>query len=124
MELPKSKIKIRHFVFFLLVLFLSQYVARPGVNVRFSDRGKGNFDYIWNVEHSIYKGELLPGGVTGDTGHIFPGPDFFMRFDWKRGEEGECVEITPNWPTVNLYIGSDGLLDGSKTDMGYVRTCT
>ena len=61
-----------------LALFVFWYMTLPRVAVYYSKNGKDEFRYIWNTEHRIDKGAMLPGQGTADTGHIFPDKVFFI----------------------------------------------
>lgn len=115
------KIRLRYVAALLLIPVLVWHIALPQVNVKYSEHGKNKIGYIWNVEHRIFKGYLFPGEVTGDSGRIFSNVNFFMYFNWNINGYGSCIQIKPKWPSLNIYIRGDGLLDESKTDMEYVK---
>ena len=73
------------------------YVAIPRVVVFYSKDGTKPISYVLNTQHTIVRGELLPGETTGDVGHIFPEDEFFTHLDWwnARGQN-RCISITPN----------------------------
>jgi hypothetical protein len=60
----------------LLAFFLWLY-ALPSVTVNYSKEGNEEFSYVWNVQHRIYRGRMLPGGGAYDSGYIFPDDDFY-----------------------------------------------
>lgn len=85
--------------------------------VNFSPNGKEGFQYIWNTQHRIYKGDMPAGGVAVEQGHIFPGKDFFMMFDWWTDtQHRRCIDITPRWGrTIDIYLDDIGRIDTAKT---------
>ena len=111
----------------LTALYSFWYMATPRVGVYYSDKGTGQLSFVWDTQHSIYRGEISPGGVTGDAGHIFPNENFFMEFYWWRdNERRHCISITPKWPAMNIYINADGEIDRSNeggTDIDRLKEC-
>jgi hypothetical protein len=110
----------------LLSLFTFWYVALPRVHVYYSDKGIGQLDFVWNTQNRIYRGEIAPGGVTADSGHIFPDKEFSMVLDWTASRKNHCIMINPKWPTTSIYIGPDGNIDvneGSGTDVDRLYKC-
>lgn len=104
-------------MFFLspLLLFLGKSILEPTVSVRYSDTGKEELKYVWNVQHRIYRGRMQPGGGTWDNGFIFPGEKFFMQFDWwSENGRPHCVSITPRWPRTYIYLDENGNIDTKK----------
>jgi hypothetical protein len=103
------------------------YVAIPRVVVFYSKDGTKNISYVLNTQHTIVRGELLPGKTTGDAGHIFPDDEFFMRLDWWNVKGlNRCVSITPQWPTTEIHIDRNGEIDtseGSGTDGERLKVC-
>ncbi|WP_229635641.1 hypothetical protein [Pseudomonas syringae] len=100
----------------------------PGVTVHYPKQAREEFNYIWNVQHRIYKGEMKPGGGAFDTGFLFPDDDFFMMFDWwsTKGNGQHCVSIKPKWPSTDIYLNVDGSVDvseGSGTDVDRLSSC-
>ena len=101
----------------LLLLLIFWYQTSPRVVVNYPKDGKYELRYIWNTQHRIDKGGILPGQGTVDIGHIFQDRDFFMRFDWwsKSGLRW-CIDITPKWGrTINIYLDEVGRIDTAKT---------
>lgn len=119
MSANKPKTKYGRWVLLLLLIapFVFWYVASPVVAVNFSPNGKEEFRYIWNTQHSIYKGDMPAGGVAVETGHIFPNKDFFMMFDWWTDTKyRRCIDITPRWGrTIDIYLDDVGRIDTAKT---------
>ncbi|MFV0934118.1 hypothetical protein [Pseudomonas jessenii] len=73
--------------------------------------------YIWNTQHRIDKGDMLPGQATADIGHVFPDKDFFMNFDW-RSDKGLrwYIDITPKLgATTEINLDETGRIDTAKT---------
>lgn len=110
-----------------LLFFLVKIKLEPTVTVHYSKNGKGEFRYIWNVQHRIYKGGMQPGGGTSDKGFIFPDEKFFMEIYWWRdGVKRRCVNITPKWPNTHIYLDENGNVDsrkGSGTDTNRLKRC-
>nr|WP_028624597.1 hypothetical protein [Pseudomonas sp. Ant30-3] len=101
----------------LLATFLFWYLTLPRVVVNYPKDGKDELRYIWNTQHRIDKGGILPGEGTADIGHIFPDKNFFMMFDWwsKKGLR-RCIAITPNWgKTTEINLDETGRIDTTKT---------
>lgn len=101
----------------LLATFLFWYVTLPRVVVNYPKEGKEELRYIWNTQHRIDKGGILPGEGTADIGHIFPDEKFFMMFDWwsKKGLR-RCISITPKWgTTTEINLDETGRIDTAKT---------
>lgn len=101
----------------LLALLIFWYLTLPRVNVNYPNDGKYELRYIWNTQHRIDKGGILPGQGTVDIGHIFPDKSFFMRFDWwsKSGLRW-CIDIIPKWgKTLDIYLDEVGRIDTVKT---------
>ena len=101
----------------LLALFVFWYMTLPRVSVHYSKDGKDELRYVWNTQHSIDRGDMLPGEGTADIGHIFPNKDFFMRFDWwtDKGDQW-CIDITPKWgTTTEVNLDKTGKIDTAKT---------
>lgn len=99
------------------------HIALPTVTVHYPAEGWREFRYIWNVQHRIYKGGMLPGDGAIDWGHLFPDDKFFMEFAWwsKMGGRNHCVSITPKWPHTDIYLDVWGNIDtreasGTHTD--------
>ncbi|WP_243244453.1 hypothetical protein [Pseudomonas maioricensis] len=110
----------------LLGLFTFWYVALPRVHVYYSEQGSSQLDFVWNTQNRIYRGEIRPGGVTADAGHIFPDEEFLMVLDWTASKRNHCIMINPQWPTTSIYIGADGNIDmseGSGTDVERLSKC-
>lgn len=102
------------------------YMATPRVGVYYSDAGASQLDFVWDTQHSIHRGEISPGGVTGDVGHTFPTKDFFMEFHWTASRRNHCIMINPKWPETNIYIDAGGNIDmskGSGTDVDRLSKC-
>ena len=102
--------------------------ALPGVTVHYPSEAQETLNYIWNVQHRIYKGEMRPGVGAFDTGFFFPDDDFFMMFDWwsTKGNGQHCVSIAPKWPNTDIYLNADGSIDmseGSGTDVDRLGKC-
>lgn len=101
--------------------------AVPTVTVHYSNEGREEFRYIWNVQHRIYKGRMLPGGGTFDYGPLFPDDKFFMEiYWWNDNVSRQCVNITPKWPDTNIYLDANGNIDhseGSGTDSDRLKQC-
>lgn len=109
-----------------LTLFIFWYIALPRVHVYYSDSANSQLDFVWNTQNRIYRGEILPGGVTADSGHIFPDEKFTMVLDWTALRRNHCALIIPKWPITNIYIGPDGTIDRSHeggTDVEQLRPC-
>ncbi|WP_256365265.1 hypothetical protein [Pseudomonas sp. PDM25] len=123
--------KLRKWPILLALLFsplIFWYAATPRVAVYYAKDGKGELRYIWNTQHRIDKGGMLPGEATADLGHIFPNEHFFMEFNW-RSREGRdhCISIAPKWPKTKIYLDSNGDIDsgsGSGTDVDRLKRCT
>jgi hypothetical protein len=112
----------------LLVMAITiWYCAPPKAYIIYSKNGTKNISYVLNTQHTIVRGDLLPGGTTGDVGHIFPDDKFFMEFHWWReGERRHCVNITPRWPTTEIHLDRNGNIDISKdsgTDADRLKQC-
>lgn len=102
---------------FLLASCAFWYVTLPRVAVNYSKDGKEAFRYIWNTQHRIDKGSMLPDQATADIGPTFPDKDFFMMFDWWPANElRRCISITPEWgSTTDIYLDEKGRIDITKT---------
>lgn len=113
-KLSKGKV----IVLCLLALLVFWYLTLPRVVVNYSKDGKEELRYIWNTQHRIDKGGMLPGEGTADIGHIFPGKDFFMMFNWWSGKKlRRCIDITPKWgTTTEINLDDTGRIDIAKTD--------
>ncbi|WP_095067176.1 hypothetical protein [Pseudomonas sp. Irchel 3A18] len=98
------------------------YVTLPRVAVHYSKDGAAELRYIWNTQHRIDKGALLPGQATSDIGHIFPEEDFFMMFDWWSDKGGRrCISITPKWGgTTEIKLDEAGKIDTARTDQDVI----
>ncbi|TBN45998.1 hypothetical protein [Pseudomonas sp. BGI-2] len=102
---------------FLLATFLFWYLTLPRVVVNYSKHGADELRYIWNTQHRIDKGGILPGEGTADIGHVFPDKNFFMMFDWwsKKGLR-RCIAITPKWgTTTEINLDETGRIDTNTT---------
>lgn len=112
---------------FLIGAVACWYIAIPRVVVYYSKDGTKNINYVLNTQHTIVRGELLPGKTTGDVGHIFPDDEFFMRLDWRNAKGlNRCISITPQWPTTEIHIDHKGEIDtseGSGTDGTRLNAC-
>lgn len=100
--------------------------ALPNVTLYYPNSGKSEIGYIWNTQHRIFKRSLLPGGTTGDSGHIFPDKNFFMEVYWFGKRVRGCIQILPQWPRTSIYLDEDGRVDitpGSGTDLDRLRPC-
>lgn len=99
----------------------------PSVTIHYAKTGKGEFKYIWNVQHRIYKGRMKPGGGTTDSGFIFPDDKFFMEiYWWQDGVNRRCVNITPKWKNTRIYLDENGNVDTRKesgTDVDRLKRC-
>jgi hypothetical protein len=102
-------------------------IALPTVTIHYSENGREELRYIWNVQHRIYKGGMQPGGGTADNGFLFPDDDFFMEISWwSKNVRAHCVNITPKWSNTNIYLDANGDIDlseGSGTDSDRLRQC-
>ena len=115
-NVSKPKKKFRLFFFALLILFFGNLIFKAiwlSVTVRYPAEGEGEIRYIWNVQDEIYKGGMKPGGVAYDVGHLFPGDDYFMEFNWWKNTGGRrhCVSITPGWFEVHIQLDLNGEID-------------
>ncbi|MEB0224635.1 hypothetical protein [Pseudomonas sp. 10S4] len=112
-KLSKGKVV----VLCLLALLVFWYVTLPRVVVNYPKDGKEELRYIWNTQHRIDKGGMLPGEGTADIGHIFPDKDFFMMFDWWSDKKlRRCIDITPKWgTTTEINLDETGRIDTAKT---------
>ncbi|WP_429539939.1 hypothetical protein [Pseudomonas fluorescens] len=113
-----SKLSKRQVLFLLLLASLVfWYVTLPRVAVHYPKDGKEELRYIWNTQHRIDKGGMLPGQSTADIGHIFPDKNFFMMFDWWTDKGFQrCIDITPKWgSTTDIYLDGTGRIDVSKS---------
>jgi hypothetical protein len=54
-------------------------IALPTVTIHYSENGREELRYIWNVQDRIYKGGMQPGGGTVDNGFLFPDDNFLWR---------------------------------------------
>ncbi|MGN2413762.1 hypothetical protein [Pseudomonas syringae] len=93
-----------------LILALWQFIT-PDVTVYYSDKANEELRYTWITFHRISRGGIEPGGLTGDSGHIFQNKDFFMYFFWDNSKISGCVKIDPKWPTTTIYIDANGRID-------------
>lgn len=112
-KLSKGKVV----VLLLLASLVFWYVTLPRVVVNYPKDGTEELRYIWNTQHRIDKGGMLPGEGTADVGHIFPDKDYFMRFDWW-SDKGlrRCIDITPKWgTTTEINLDAMGKIDTVKT---------
>nr|WP_256656956.1 hypothetical protein [Pseudomonas sp. BGI-2] len=112
-KLSKGKV----ITLFLLATFLFWYLTLPRVVVNYSKHGADELRYIWNTQHRIDKGGILPGEGTADIGHVFPDKNFFMMFDWwsKKGLR-RCIAITPKWgTTTEINLDETGRIDTNTT---------
>lgn len=110
----------------LTAIYSFWYMGQPRVEVYYSDTAKSQLDFVWNNTHVIYRGTILPGGATGDSGHIFPDESFFMFFEWTASKKHRCLKINPKWPTTKIYIRADGTIDSSSksgTDLDRLSFC-
>ncbi|MGW8464606.1 hypothetical protein [Pseudomonas sp. CLCA07] len=110
-----SKGKVAALLLFATLLFW--YVTLPRVVVNYPKDGKEELRYIWNTQHRIDKGGMLPGQGTADIGHIFPDKEFFMMFDWW-SDKGlrRCIDITPKWGrTIEINLDETGRIDTART---------
>jgi len=102
-------------------------IALPTVTIHYSENGREELRYIWNVQDRIYKGGMQPGGGTVDNGLLFPDDGFFMEISWwSKNVRAHCVNITPRWPNTNIYLDANGDIDlseGSGTDSDRLRQC-
>ncbi|MHC8321768.1 hypothetical protein ACYZT4_13920 [Pseudomonas sp. GB2N2] len=113
---------------FPFVAFLFWQIAvLPNATIHFSRKGEGEFKYVWNVQHRIYRGRVSPGGAISDRGFLFPDEKFFMEISWwRKGVRMRCVNITPKWPDTNVYLDENGNVDtrqGSGTDTDRLKRC-
>ncbi|RXU60172.1 hypothetical protein CW358_28805 [Pseudomonas protegens] len=102
--------------------------ALPRVNVHYSQAGRDELRYIWNVQDRIDKGGMFPGGGATDHGVLFPDDEFFMEFSWwsKNTGRNHCISITPQWPHTHIYLNADGDIDRrekSGTDVQRLAEC-
>lgn len=119
---------------FYVLLFVVVWVAfhrvfNTSVTVHYSSEAIGELSYIWNVQHRIYKGRMMPGGGTYDSGHVFPDEEYFMELDWWQNGKGRnhCVSIVPGWSAVTIHLDAEGNIDTreeSGTDMKRLKECT
>jgi hypothetical protein len=111
----------------LVAVFFSWWVALPRVHLYYSKGGSEDLSFVWDTQHRVYRGQIRPGGITGDTGHIFPQDDFFMVLFWSRpGRPRQCVSILPKWPFTSIYIDAEGDIDMSTdggTDISRLKAC-
>ncbi|PMQ12328.1 hypothetical protein PseAD21_08545 [Pseudomonas sp. AD21] len=112
-KLSKGKVV----VLLLLAILVFWYVTLPRVVVNYPTGGREELRYIWNTQHRIDKGGMLPGEGTADIGHIFPDKDFFMMFDWWSDKKlRRCIDITPKWAsTTEINLDATGRIDIAKT---------
>lgn len=114
-----------------LLLFASlvlAYITLPRVIVNYAKEGTQEVRYIWNTQHRIDRGSLLPGEGTADIGHTFPDKDFFMVFFWRTATGSQrCIDITPQWgKTIEIFLDATGRIDTTKTTpevMARLRHC-
>lgn len=110
----------------LLGLTFLWYAALPRVHVYYSSVAQGQLDFVWDTNNVVYRGEISPGGVTADTGDVFPDENFFMILFWTALERNHCIMVNPKWFTTNIYIGPDGTIDrspGGGTDVDRLSPC-
>ena len=102
-------------------------IALPTVTIHYSENGREELRYIWNVQDRIYKGGMQPGGGTVDNGFLFPDDGFFMEISWwSKNVRAHCVNITPKWPNTDIYLDANGDIDrseGSGTDSDRLKQC-
>jgi hypothetical protein len=101
----------------LLASLILWYVTLPRVVVNYSKEGTEGLRYIWNTQHRIDRGSLIPGEGTADIGHVFPDENFFMVFFWGTAKGTQrCVDITPKWgTTTEINLDSTGRIDTANT---------
>ncbi|MND85338.1 hypothetical protein D3C76_341970 [compost metagenome] len=64
----------------VLFLAITQWdILFPTATIRYSKDAKEELKYIWNVQHRILKGKMLPGGGTWDYGSIFADENFLWK---------------------------------------------
>ena len=98
----------------------------PSATLHYPKSGKETLRHIWNVQHRIYKGDLVPGQSSFDQGFLFPTDRFFMRVDWWGGRISGCATITPTWKGTDIYLDEDGDFDrseGNQTDWQHLAPC-
>jgi hypothetical protein len=112
-KLSKGKV-IAPFLFALLIFW---YLTLPRVVVNYSKEGTEELRYIWNTQHRIDRGILVPGEGTADIGHIFPDENFFMVFFWGTAKGSQrCVDITPKWgTTTEINLDAKARIDTANT---------
>nr|WP_285863693.1 hypothetical protein [Pseudomonas sp. BGr12]MDL2422397.1 hypothetical protein [Pseudomonas sp. BGr12] len=112
----------------LLASLIFWYVTLPRVAVYYSRDGTERLHYIWNTQHRIDRGDMLPGQATADIGHLFPDEDFFMIFDWWIGKgTRSCIRISPEWgKTIDVYLDPAARIDATKTgpeNIAHLKQC-
>lgn len=118
MSASEKRLRVGRWIALVFIaLVVCWYVALPRVVIYYSEEGAQEIKYVFDTQHSIFRRDLLPGGTTGDVGHIFPSEDFFMVFDWWADKTApRCIDITPQrWKTLDIYLDESGRIDIVKT---------
>jgi hypothetical protein len=103
-------------------------IILPKATVHYSEEGRQEIKFTWNVEDRIYRGKMPPGSLTNDRGVLFPDSEFFMEFSWYNNKKNRwhCVSITPTWPRARIYLDANGDIDikeNSGTDIDRLKVC-
>jgi hypothetical protein len=110
------------FIFFAVVW----WCALPRVRIYFPSSARGTLSYTLNVQHTIVRGEIKPGQITGGSGHVFPSDKFFMQFEWTTAGVNRCLNIAPQWPYTYIYLNAAGAIDKtpeSGTHLDRIERC-
>ncbi|MHC8408010.1 hypothetical protein [Pseudomonas sp. TMB3-21] len=116
-----NKPKVRYGRWLLLLLVVGPlafwYFASPVVAVNFSPDSKEEFQYVWNTQDRIHRGDIKHGGSAVEFSYIFPDQDFFMMFNWWTDAGFQrCIDIKPKWGrTIDIYLDATGRIDVAKT---------
>lgn len=70
----------------LLAIIMWQIIL-PKATVHYSEDGRQEIKFTWNVEDRIDRGRMPPGSLTNDRGVLFPDSEFFMEFSWHNNKK-------------------------------------
>lgn len=113
-------------LFFLLSHMLFWYFATPRVRLHYPETANGKLHVLIITPYEKYSGDVFPGETIGGIGRIFPDENYFMQIDWNVPGGYRCINVKPEWPIVDIYLGADGEIDrgsGSGTDSNRLFHC-
>lgn len=95
----------------------------PAVTIHYSENAKTPLGYILNIEHSISKGSLPPGEEISGPVPLFPGEDYFFRFDWHVEGQWRCFTAPSSWRSIDIYLDANGHIDTHRTLSQHYQRC-